>query len=100
MTAVSIGLLAVIMVLCLAALYSAAYRDNWGQHIGLVFLALWSAAEAVAVLQDHMVQLRDLALYIGLAAYAAGTARKVLHHHNRHPGRRDAVPSTQPAEPA
>lgn len=83
MTALSVVLLALIMVACLAALYSAAYRDNWGQHIGLVLLALWAAAEVVAVLNEHEVELRDLALYAGLAAYAAGTARKVLHHHPR-----------------
>lgn len=93
MIALSIGLLATVLALSLAALYSAAYRDNWGQHIGLVLLALWTAAEGVAVVQDYAVAPRDLALYLGLAAFAAGTARKVLHHH---PPQVDSGASTRP----
>lgn len=80
MTALSIALLLGVLLLCTVALYSHAYRDNWGQCLGLVLLALWCAAEIAVVLQGD-VPPRAAALYLGLAAYAAGTARKVMHHH-------------------
>lgn len=97
MIVLSIGLLATVMALSMVGLYSAAYRDNWGQHVGLVLIVLWSAAEAVVVLQEHAVALRDMALYIALAAFACGTARKVRHHHQ---ARNDARAGRQPNERA
>lgn len=96
MTALSIGLLAVVLATCLAGLYSRAYRDNWGQCAGLVLLGLWAGAEAAAVLQEPAVPQRDVMLYVALAAYAVGTALKVLHHHPDR--RRDAGVSTQSGE--
>ncbi len=83
MTALSIGLLAVILVLCMVALYSSAYRDNWGQCIGLVSLSIWAAAEVAALLQEPAVAPRAVTLYAGLAAFAAGTALKVRSHQMR-----------------
>lgn len=94
MTALSIALLLVVLVLCTVALYSNAYRDNWAQCIGLVLLAMWSAAEIAVVMQGDVTP-RAAALYLGLAAFAGGTARKVMHHH---PARHDAGVSTQPGE--
>lgn len=97
MTALSIGLLAIVLTLCLVALYSRAYRDNWGQCLGLVALSTWSSAEVAALWQEHAVAPRAVALYAGLAAFALGTAFKVVSHQ---PGRRDAVARAQPGESA
>lgn len=93
MMALSIGLLAVVMVACLAGLYSSAYRDNWAQCLGLVLLALWAGAEAAAVLlAHHAVEPRDAMLYAGLAAFAVGTVLKVVHHHPSAGGDHAAAP--------
>lgn len=85
MMILSTCLLAATFGLCTVGLYSVRYRDNWPQCLGLVLLAIWSAAEVAAVLQGHAVESRDLALYLGLGAFAAGTALKVVHPHPAQP---------------
>lgn len=80
-----------IVMLCLTgafaslAVFSRHYRDNWPQFVGLSLLVLWCAGEVSAVLQGAPVAPRALLLYISLAAFAGGTARKVLHHKPRDP---------------
>ncbi len=93
MTGLSIGLLIIILLLCMVALYSRSYRDNWAQCIGLVSLSLWSAAEVAALWQEPAVAPRAVTLYAGLAAFALGTALKVMHHH---PALPKAVSGRQP----
>lgn len=95
MTALSIALLLAVLVLCTVALYSNAYRDNWPQCVGLVLLATWCAAEMAAVVQGHLVEPRDMTMYLALTAFALGTALKVRHHR---PAKRDTGASTQAGE--
>jgi hypothetical protein len=81
--AVGIGMLLMVMALCIAALYSPRFCDNWGQTMGLVSLGLWGAAQIAALIDDGEASAGALALYASLVTYGAGTAWKVRHHHRR-----------------
>lgn len=98
MSAAAVILLLVVAVLCLAGVFAASYRDNWGQFAGLTLLAIWAAGELLALARGYQPHPRELVLYVALAAFLAGTAWKVVQHRPARCG--VDVHSTQPGETA
>lgn len=71
---------AVLTVLCVAALFSEVFRDNWLQHCGLVVLGLFAPAKIVDILDRGYVSAETAMIAGALACYAIGTTLKVVHY--------------------
>lgn len=80
MSAAAVFLLAVLVSMCAAGIFAAAYRDNWLQFVGLTLLVLWSVGELAALARGYQPHPRELLLYGALAAFGVGTAWKVVQH--------------------
>jgi len=82
-----LGAMLLTLGLCVIGLFAETYRDNWLQFAGLwlVVLALglrlaW-LCERYRATGELQMSWALIALQVGLAIYAVGTACKVVQHH-------------------
>lgn len=80
MYAISILCLVILGALCLCAVFSEKYRDNWLQFVGLWGVMLWAFARAWQVFDGAEVTGQQLWAHISFAVFAAGTAIKVWRY--------------------
>lgn len=84
---VSACCLSLVAVLATVAVFCRDYHENWPQFVGLVGIAVWSAARVSQLTDMTSTRLpaQAMVLHISMACYALGTAWKVwLHSHGPH----------------
>ena len=69
-------------MLATVAIFCRNYHENWPQFIGLVGIAVWSAARVSQLTDMTSTRLpaQAMVLHISMACYAIGTAWKVWLH--------------------
>lgn len=77
---VSLFLLSSIFALCLLGLYHKAFKDNWGQTVGMIVLGPCCAFAAVNIWQARWMEPVAFLILIGGWSFACGTAYKVWKH--------------------
>lgn len=70
--------LSLIVVLCSAAIFSGKFNENWLQMLGLIGVALWAVARFYQLLDGGWLSTQQTFVYVSMALYALGTAKKVL----------------------
>lgn len=79
-----------VAILCTAAIFSKAYRDNLLQQWGLVLISLACIGMMPHVAQKMAMSWPCAFMLAGLVAFATGTLAKVLHFNRRfHAARRE-----------
>jgi hypothetical protein len=82
LTVLTVASLLIVMTLCIAALFSRYFLDNWLQHVGLIGIGTTSAMLAEMVVHAEYVPPQMALMAISLAVYALGTAYKVWRYRN------------------
>lgn len=85
MSAVTAIALLIIVVGCVAALFSPHYHDSWLQHVALIAIGSSGAVLFDKTMRSHWVPAEMVIFVIGVAAFAVGMAHKVYRHRNDPP---------------
>lgn len=75
--ALSVFGFSVAAIACAFGLFSANYRDNWFQHLGMVMVGISSALKVHQTVSRGFASAETALLAIGLALFALGVAWKV-----------------------
>jgi hypothetical protein len=73
---ISIAALSIVTALCIVGTLAPTYRDNLAQRIGMALLAYGCASRVQAIWLAQFVAHDWLAVHVGMALYALGTAYK------------------------
>lgn len=69
--------ISVIIILCLFAVYYHNYHENWMQWLGLWGVVFAGTGQIAAIVARDGATASEAILYVAVAMYGIGTARKV-----------------------
>jgi hypothetical protein len=74
MTYVSAGCLFLVCFMCVSAIFSKKFVENWIQWFGFVGLSFWSLARGIEMLDRDQIGIQQLISHVSMALIAVGTA--------------------------